>query len=100
MEHGYVVQEYRAEPDRSAVHKDELARRPDPAELADVAVHALGDGGAIGSAALFLDQPLAVLEQRPIDEQGPAGQHVDHLARQIAETPALIGVGREAASGA
>src|SRR6202022_3516062 len=53
VEFGLEVHEHRAEPDRGAIHKDEFARRPDPAEPADVAMHALCNGGAIGSAALF-----------------------------------------------
>src|SRR5262249_8968953 len=97
VELGFEVHEHRAEAYCSAVHEDELARWPDPAEPADVAMDTLGDGGAIGSAAPFLDQPLTILEQRPIDEQGPPVQHVDYLAGQIAEAPTLIGVDSEVA---
>src|ERR1700747_1019038 len=89
------MHEHRPEPDRGAGHEDELARRSHSAEPADVAVHALGHAGAIGSASLFLDRTSAIIEQRAIDKQCPAVQHLDHLARQIAEPPALVGMDRE-----
>src|SRR5208282_6211600 len=87
---GLEMHKHRAEPDRRAVHKDELSWRSDPAKPADIAVHALGNAGAVGSAPLFLDQPFAIVKQRAIDKQCPAIQHLDHLARQIAEPPALV----------
>jgi hypothetical protein len=62
------MHKHRAEADRCAVHKDELAWRSDPAKTADIAVHALGYAGAVGSAPLFLDQPFPIVEQRAIDE--------------------------------
>src|SRR6516162_9636134 len=91
------MHEHRAEADRCAVHKDELPRRSDPTKTANIAVDALGHAGAVGSAPLFLNQPFAIVEQRAIDEQGPAIEHLDHLARQIAKTPALISVDGEVA---
>src|SRR6516164_10084429 len=94
---GPQVHEHRAEPDSCAVHKDELTRRSDPAQTADIAVDTLGHAGAIGSAPLFLNQPLAIIEQRAVDEQSPAIQHRDHFARQIAKTPALVSVDGEVA---
>src|SRR5690242_6541400 len=94
---GSQVEEYRAEPDRGAVHEHKFARRPDSAEPTDVAMHAVGNRSAVDTAHLFLDQPRAVFEQRAVDEQSPAVQHVNDLARQIAEPPALIGMHREVA---
>src|ERR1700758_5616706 len=94
---GLEMHKYRAEPDRCAVHKDEFAWRSDPAQPADIAVHALGHSGAVGSAPLFLDKPFAIVKQRAIDKQRPAVQYLDHLAGQIAESPALIGVDGEIA---
>jgi len=65
---GLEVHEHRAKPNRRAVHKDEFARRSDPAQTADVAMHTLGYTGTVGSAPLFLDQPFAIVQQRAIDE--------------------------------
>src|SRR5438105_7587332 len=79
------VQEHRAEPDRGAVHKDEGARRRDAAELADVAMDAVGDLAAVHPAALFLDHAGAVVEQWTVNISRPTVQHGDHVARQIAE---------------
>ena len=91
------VQEHRAEPDRGPVHEDEFARRPNAAEPADVAMDGLGYLATVGAALLVLDRPLAVVEQWAVDKERPAVQHLDHLAREIAEAPALVGVDREVA---
>ena len=77
---GLQMHEHRAEPDRGPVHKHKLARRPNPAEPANVAVHAFDHRGAIGPVRLFLDQPRSIVEQRAIDKPRPTVQHLDHLA--------------------
>src|SRR5215471_6132482 len=87
---GLQVQKHRAQADRGAVHEDELARRPHPAEAADVAMHALGDGGAIDAARLLLNQALAIFQQWAVNKQRPPIEHIDYLARQIAKTPAFV----------
>jgi len=65
---GLEMHEHRTEPDRGTIHEHELTWRSDPAEPADIAVYALGDTGAVGPAAFLLDQSLAIVEQRAIDE--------------------------------
>src|SRR6185312_5985666 len=92
---GGEVEEDRAEADRRAVHEDELARRADAAELPQVAMHGLGDIAAIDAGFLFLDPPLAVVEQRRVDEARPAAQDGDHLARETLEAPGLVGMDGE-----
>src|SRR5438067_12465035 len=86
------VQEHRSQADRGPVHKDKGARRRDATKAADVAMHAVGEVAAVHAASLLLDHPGAVVEQRTVDVSGPAGQHRDHVARQIAKTPAPIGI--------
>src|SRR5436309_3051761 len=89
------MQEHRSEADRGAVHKDKGARRRDAAKAADVAMHAVGEIAAIDAASLLLDHPGTVVEQRPVNVGGPAVQYGDHVARQIAEPPAPIGIDRQ-----
>src|SRR5215469_8136627 len=89
---GLQVQKHRTQADRGAVHEDEFARRPYPAEAADVAVHALGDGGAIDAARLLLNQALAIFQQRAVDKQRPPIEHIDYFPRQIAKPPTFVGM--------
>src|SRR5690242_9546845 len=89
------MQEHRAQADRGAVHKDKSARRRDAAEAADIPMDAVGEIAAVNSAALLLDHAGAVVEQRAVDVSRPPVQHGDHVARQIAKTPAAISVHRQ-----
>src|SRR5438045_1662720 len=45
--------------------------------------------------ASLLDRPRPVVEQWAVDKARPAVQDRDHLARQIAETPATVGIDRQ-----
>src|SRR5215470_36506 len=55
-------------------------------------MYALDHGGAVDAARLLLDQPRAVFKQRAVDVERPAVQHIDDLARQIAEPPTPVGM--------
>src|SRR5579863_2738855 len=98
---GLQMEEHRTEADRGAVHEDKGARGRDAAEPADVAVDVVDEAAPIsikvGGAGLglLLDHPRPVVEQRAVDKGGPAVQHLDHLVRQLAETPAAVGLDRE-----
>src|SRR6185437_3111078 len=89
------MKEDRTQTDRGAVHEDEFARRPDPAEAPDLAMYLLGDVAAVDAGVLLLDLAAAVIEQRRVDEARPVVQDLDHLLRQVAEAPDLIGVDGE-----
>src|SRR3954462_14898798 len=90
------MQEPRAEADRGPVHEDKGTRRSDAAQFADLAMHAVDEPDAIGrSGSSLLDRPRPVVEQWAVYEARPAVQHRDHLARQIAEAPAAVGIDRQ-----
>src|SRR3546814_10059802 len=80
---------------RGAVDQHELARRPDAVQAAQFGMHLLGDLAAVQAAAALLDPPLAVLQQRAVQEPRPDVQHVDGLAPEVVEPPALVGVDRQ-----
>src|SRR5579885_3483296 len=50
---------------------------------------------AVATGLWFLDAALAVIHQRCIEEARPAVQHIDHLAREILESPALVSSDRQ-----
>src|SRR5947209_19874616 len=96
---GLEMQKDRAEADRGAVHEDKSARRRDAAQPANVAVDTVDEAAAVpgGRAAfpLLLDHPRTVIEQRAVNKGGPTVQDGDHLIREVAETPAAIGLDRQ-----
>src|SRR5215467_11429230 len=55
-------------------------------------MHALGDGGAIDATRLLLNKALAIFQQRAVNKQRPPIEHIDYFARQIAKTPAFVGM--------
>src|SRR5437588_4239814 len=59
---------------------------------ADAAMTTFVEYAAVHAASLLLNHPGAIVEQRTVDVSGPAVQHGDHVARQIAKTPAPIGI--------
>src|SRR5262249_6832459 len=65
---GLEMHDPRPEPARGSINEHELTWRSDPAEPADIAVHALSHTGAVGPGSLLLDQSRAIFEQRAIDE--------------------------------
>src|SRR5262249_20708496 len=90
------VPEHRAEADGRTVHEHKGARRRDATEFADLSMHAVDQPDAVRRAVPpLLDHARAVVEQWAVDERGPAVQHLDHLARKIAESPTLIRIDRQ-----
>src|SRR5262249_61654824 len=86
----------RAEADGRTVHEHKGARRRDATEFADLSMHAVDQPDAVRRAVPpLLDHARAVVEQWAVDERGPAVQHLDHLARKIAESPTLIRIDRQ-----
>src|SRR5688572_17742818 len=92
---GLEAKEHGAKTDGGAVHQDELARRRDAAEAAELGMDLGRDRPAIGGAAALLDRPRPVLHQGRIDEAGPEVEDVDDLAVQPLEAPAPVGADRQ-----
>ena len=88
---GVEVHEDRSQPDCGAIHEHEFARHLDAAKPLQLGVHLLRHLATIGAGGL-LDGPPPVFQQRRIDEPRPQIEDVDHLARQVRESPGLVGM--------
>src|SRR5919106_422820 len=88
---GLEGHEHRAEADRGAVHQHELARRRDPADLAQPPLYIEHHLAPLAARIGLLNQARPVLEQRRVHERGPKVQGLDHLLAQVFEPPRLVG---------
>src|SRR5690606_13211664 len=90
------MEENPAEPDGRSVHEDELAGNDHRAFLLQDLVDLERFAATVLSwSRAFGDGPLAIVEQRTIDETCPNVHRFDQLLREALEAPGLVGVNDE-----